>query len=184
MNPEFAWRLKGRCYKLGHDVPHAGGVVPNAVIAGRYFEGKDIVHNFCAETAPVFHERCCPGDIIVAGRNFGMGPKMNGYIAMQALGLGLVCESMSFLAYRAAVGCGVRVMTDCVNVTEMCDTGDELEVDFRNGFFVNHTRNIQREYPPVPETLLELIELGGNAGWLRQWWQKQNGTAEEAGARG
>jgi 3-isopropylmalate/(R)-2-methylmalate dehydratase small subunit len=96
---------------------------------------------------------------------------------MQALGLGLVCESMPFLAYRAAVGWGVRVMTDCVNVTEICDTGDELEVDFREGFFVNRTRDIQREYPPVPDTLLELIAVGGNAGWLRQWWKRQQSPA-------
>ncbi len=106
---------------------------------------------------------------VITGRNFGMGPKMNGYIALQALGLGLVCESMPFLAYRAAVGCGLRVMTDCVNATDICATGDELEVDFRNGFFINHTRDIRREYPPVPDALQELIELGGNAGWLKQW---------------
>jgi len=31
---------------------------------------------------------------------------MNGYIAMQALGLGLVCVSMPFLAYRAAIAAG------------------------------------------------------------------------------
>ena len=31
---EFQWLLKGRCYKLGHDVPHAGGVVPNRIIIG------------------------------------------------------------------------------------------------------------------------------------------------------
>ena len=39
--------------------------------------------------------------------------------------------------------------TDCAGVAETCETGDELEVDFRNGLFVNHTRNIRREYPPV-----------------------------------
>jgi 3-isopropylmalate/(R)-2-methylmalate dehydratase small subunit len=84
---------------------------------------------------------------------------------------------MPFLAYRAAVGCGVRVMTDCAGVTEMCETGDELEVDFRDGFFENRTRGIRREYPPVPETLLELIALGGTGGWLRQWSQRQRNTA-------
>ena len=170
---EFKWRLEGRCYKLGHDVAHSGGVVPARVITGRYFDPKDIIPHLFAETDPGFHERAQPGDIIVAGRNFGMGPKMNGYIAMQALGLGLVCESMPFLAYRAAVGCGLRVMTDCANVTEFCETGDALEVDFRDGWFVNHTRDIRREYPGIPDTLRELIEVGGNAGWLKQWWQAQ-----------
>jgi 3-isopropylmalate/(R)-2-methylmalate dehydratase small subunit len=93
---------------------------------------------------------------------------------MQALGLGLVCESMPFLAWRAAIGCGLRVMTDCVNISEMCETGDELEVDFRDGFFINHTRNIRREYPPIPDALLEVVQLGGNAGWLKHWHETQD----------
>jgi 3-isopropylmalate/(R)-2-methylmalate dehydratase small subunit len=170
---EFQWLLKGRCYKLGHDVPHAGGVIPNWLIAGRYVDPKDLIPHLFSETDPGFHERCRPGDIIVTGRHFGMGPKVNGYIAMQALGLGLVCESMPFLAYRAAIGVGLRVMTDCINVTEMCESGDQLEVDFRTGFFINHTRDVRREYPPVPESLQEIIALGGNGGWLKQWQLKR-----------
>jgi 3-isopropylmalate/(R)-2-methylmalate dehydratase small subunit len=170
MGSKFQWRLKGRCYRLGHDVPHAGGVIPNWLITGRHFDANDLVPHLFSETDPGFHERCRAGDIIVAGRNFGMGPKMNGYIAMQALGLGLVCESMPFLAYRAAIGCGLPVMTDCANASDICASGDELEVDFRNGWFINHTRNIRREYPPLPESLQDIVALGGNRGWLKQWW--------------
>ena len=177
MSESFVWRLAGRCYKLGDDVPHAGGVIPNWIITGRHFDPQEIIPHLFADTDPGFHARVRPGDIVVTGRNFGMGPKMNGYIAMQALGLGLVCESMPFLAYRAAVGAGLRVLTDCVGVTELCETGEELEVDFRDGFFVNRTRGITREFPPVPDTLREVIELGGNAGWLRQWWRQQQQSA-------
>ena len=113
------------------------------------------------------------GDIIVAGRKFGMGPKMNGYVAMQALGLGLVCESMPYLAYRAAIGCGLRVLTDCAGVTDACATGDELEVDFDSGRFVNLTRGSEHLFPPLPKALQEIVAVGGNVGWLKQWWQAQ-----------
>ena len=34
---------------------------------------------------------------------------------------------------------------------------------------------------PVPEGLVELIELGGNTGWLKQWWQSQQTKREAAG---
>lgn len=172
----FEWVLRGRCFRLGHDVPHAGGVIPNRYIVARQFDPAELVPHLFEKTDPGFHRRCRPGDIVVTGRNFGMGPKMNGYIAMRALGLGLVCESMPFLAYRAAIGEGLRVLADCPAVTDMCDTGDELEVDFRNGLFVNRTRNVSREYPPMPEALMEIIELGGNAGWLKRWWQQQQKT--------
>ena len=169
----FQWLLKGRCYRLGHDVPHPGGVIPSWLITAREMDPEKLVPHLFAETDPGFHERARPGDIIVTGRNFGMGPKVNGYIAMQALGLGLVCESMPFLAYRAAIGSGVRVLTDCLNVTELCATGDELEVDFQTGQFINRTRDIRKEYPPLPDALQETVALGGNAGWLRRWRQQQ-----------
>lgn len=174
---DFQWRLKGRCYKLGDDVPHPGGVIPNWLIAGRHMDPKELVPHLFEETDPGFHTRAKAGDIIVTGRNFGMGPKMNGYIAMQAMGLGLVCESMPFLAYRAAIGVGLRVLTDCPAATTLCDTGDELEVDFRNGLFINHTRGITREYPPLPEKLCGIVALGGNTGWLRQWWATRKKSA-------
>ena len=170
----FNWLLKGRCYKLGHDVQHAGGVIPNRLIVAREMDPQKLVPHLFEETDPGFSTRARPGDVIVTGLNFGMGPKANGYIAMQALGLGLVCESMPFLAYRAAVGAGVRVLTDCINVGDMCATGDELEVDFENGLFVNHTRGITREYPPLPDALREIVEVGGNTGWLKRWWQQQS----------
>jgi len=173
MSSEFRWVLKGRCYKLGHDVPHAGGVIPNRLIVARQFDPKELVRHLFEETDPGFHERCRPGDIIVAGRNFGMGPKMNGYIAMQALGLGLVCESMPFLAYRAAIGVGLRVHTDCPSVTTICGAGDELEVDFESGHFANVSRGVSREFPPLPDALREIVELGGNSGWLKRWWENR-----------
>jgi len=173
----FDWRLQGRCYLLGDDVPHPGGVVPNWLISGRYMDPKDIIPHLFAETDPGFHERCRPGDIIVTGRNFGMGPKMTGYIAMRALQLGLVCESMPFLAYRAALGVGVRVLRGCPGVTGLCATGDELEVDFSAGLFVNHSRSISREFPPLPSELRDLVRLGGNGGWLRDWRERQQATA-------
>ena len=120
----FEWKLRGRCYKLGDDIPHAGAVIPQWIIAGRFLDPEVVVPHLFEQIDPGFHERARPGDIIVAGRNFGMGPKMNGYVAMQALGLGLICESMPFLAYRAAVGCGLRVLTDCTGVTAKAEMDD------------------------------------------------------------
>ena len=169
----FSWRLHGRCYRLGHNVPHAGGVIPDRLITSREVDPKKLVPHLFEETDPGFHERARAGDIIVAGRKFGMGPKMNGYIAMQALGLGLVCESMPYLAYRAAIGCGVRVLTDCTGVTESCATGDELEVDFAQGLFINRTRALEQRFPPLPDALQEIVAVGGNTGWLADWWRRQ-----------
>lgn len=172
-SPAFDWRLSGRCWRLGHDVPHMGGVVPMRIVSEMRFDPKDIVPHLFAETDPGFVERCRPGDVIVAGRNFGMGPKMQGYIAMKVLGLGLVVESMTFLAYREAIGIGLPVLTGCTDATLACDTGDEVTVDFLTGRFDNRTRGLVRDFPPVPEALRDLVEVGGTTAWLARWWAQR-----------
>ena len=170
----FSWIFRGRCTRLGHDVPHMGGVVPMKIVSEQRYDPKDIIPHLFEETDPGFHERCKPGDLIVTGRNFGMSPKMQGYIAMQALGLGLVCESMPFLAYREAIGVGLPVMMGCADVLAACETGDELEVDFSTGRFSNRTKNLERQYPPIPGALREVVALGGTTNWLKQWWAKKD----------
>ncbi len=169
----FSWILRGRCYRLGDDVPHMGGVVPMRIVTEMRFDPAEIVPHLFEETDPGFHRRCRPGDLIVTGRNFGMGPKMQGYIAMKALGLGLVCESMPFLAYREAIGLGLPVLAGCDDVTAACRTGDELEVDFEQGRFINQTQGIERRYPPVPAALREIVAIGGTSAWLEAWWARR-----------
>jgi 3-isopropylmalate/(R)-2-methylmalate dehydratase small subunit len=170
----FSWIFRGRCTRLGHDIPHMGGVVPMRIVSEQRYDPKDIIPHLFEETHPGFHERCKPGDLIVTGRNFGMSPKMQGYIAMQALGLGLVCESMPFLAYREAIGVGLPVIMGCADALEACETGDELEVDFSTGRFSNRTKKLERQYPPIPAALREVVALGGTTNWLKQWWAKKD----------
>ena len=86
---------------------------------------------------------------------------------------GLHARDMTADQHRAAIGEGLRVLTDCPAVTDICDTGDELEIDFRNGLFVNRTRGVSREYPPMPEALMDIVAVGGNSGWLKRWWQQR-----------
>lgn len=169
----FAWRLQGRAYVLGHDVPHPNVVIPQWVIDGRHVDPEFLIPHLFSEVDPGFHERVRAGDIVVAGRNFGMGPKMNGYIAMQALGLGLVCESMPFFGYRGAVGCGLRVLTDCPGIADATETGDELVVDFSTGAIENITQGRRHVCPPMPDLLRDIVAKGGNTGWLRDWWAEQ-----------
>ena len=95
MDNDFQWRLKGRCYKLGHDVPHAARDSETASSAGDYSTRKDIVRT-CSRRRSGFPRALPTRRHNRRGPQLRMGPKMNGYIAMQALGMGLVCESMPF----------------------------------------------------------------------------------------
>ena len=166
--------MKGRCWQFGDDIPHMGGVVPMRIVSEMRTDPKDIIEHLFKGAIPDFHKLCRPGDLIVTGRNFGMGAKMQGYIAMKALGLGLVCESMSFLAYREAIGIGLPVLTGCTGITSACNQMDELSVNFQTGVFANLTQNLEYQFEPVPLALQDVLSSGGTTAWLHQWWQQKN----------
>lgn len=170
---KFEWVMRGRCHKFGDDVPHAGGIVPAHFVTARETDPDVLMPHLFEELRPGFSEQCRPGDIIVAGKRFGMGPKVPGYIAMKAHGLGLVCESMPVQAYRAALGEGLPVLAPNPGILHLCDDGDMLEVDFSTGVFLNQTRGLRAQLNAVPEVLRDLVTRGGTAGWLTHWWQHQ-----------
>ena len=170
----FSWKLSGRCHKLGHDVVHDGVMMNFKYVMDRVTDPTLLIPHLFEDTDPTFKDRVKRGDIIVAGRNFGKGKAhVQAYIAMQGLGLGVLCESMPFLTYRGAIASGLMLMAECAGVSECAESGDDLEVDFRSGHFLNRTRGIERRFPPVPEGLRETIELGGTEGVIKAWWEKQ-----------
>ncbi len=177
MSSDFQWSLRGRCYKLGDNVPHPGGVIPLSLITARETDPKVLIPKLFSETDPGFSTRCRPGDLIITGKNFGMGVKSTGYIAMAALGLGLLCESMSVQAYREALSTGLRVLSPCPGILELCERDDDVEIDYRTGEFINHTRNLRKTFTPMPPTLQELVAEGGTIPWLAKWW-KTTGSKE------
>jgi 3-isopropylmalate/(R)-2-methylmalate dehydratase small subunit len=166
---DFQWVLRGRCYKLGDDVPHADGVIPARFITERETDPEVLKPHLFSLTDPGFAERSRPGDIVVAGRNFGVGQKSTGYIAMQALGLGLLCESMPAQGYRGAINAGLRVLAPCAGIAAWCGHGDDLEVDFLGGRVINHSRQTRMQVPALPDALRELVACGGNDAWLAHW---------------
>lgn len=98
---------------------------------------------------------------------------MQAYIAMKAMGLAVVCESMPYNTYRGLIGIGFTFMNVCAGILDLVEDGDELEVDFRTGAFTNHTRGVEREFKPLPERALDNIRVGGTQGVLEDWWAKE-----------
>ena len=157
-----------------------GGVVPMRIVSEMRTDPNDIIEHLFEGVIPDFYKLCRPGDLVVTGRNFGMGAKMQGYIAMKALGLGLVCESMSFLAYREAIGIGLPVLTGCNGISSACNQMDELTVNFQTGLFVNLTQELQCQFEPVPLALQDVLSSGGTTPWLQQWWAQSQAEKHNA----
>jgi 3-isopropylmalate/(R)-2-methylmalate dehydratase small subunit len=84
-----------------------------------------------------FSHKARPGDIVIAGRNFGAGSSRQQAVdCFQALGVAaVVAESFGAIYKRNAINSGLPILT-LPNLTDLADafkTGDELEIDYRSG---------------------------------------------------
>jgi 3-isopropylmalate/(R)-2-methylmalate dehydratase small subunit len=170
-------RLRGRCHKFGHDLHMDTHVMPYKYIALHGFDSEALVPHLFEEVAPDFNRRVQPGDFIIAGRNFAFGkPHSQGLIAIAALKLRLLCESMPFATYRGAISRGIVCHRRCVGISDLVSDGDTVEMDFAAGEFLNVTTGARANFPAVDAQLLETMLLGGMKPALRRWREQQTQT--------
>ncbi len=163
-------KQRGRVHVLGHDVPHDGGVMAFDIVLSRVTDPIHLVPHLFAEIDPGLQARLQPGDLIVAGRNFLAGKAHNaGIIAMKALGMAILCESMPVRAYQGVVALAMPALTQCVGISSALQSGDEVEVDFLTGEVVKLATGERLRYPPIPPEIQAMIENGGMRGMLEQY---------------
>lgn len=172
------WQLKGRCWKFGHDILNDGGISSLELTRAGIFDPKELARACMRGVDPEFAQKARPGDIIVAGRNFGKGQlHVQGALSIKGLGVGLVTESMPRSFFRLCVAAGVLMLPYVPGVTEQVDSGDEIEVDFQRGLIRNHTRGSVVETPPLPDSLLRIMAAGGERAWLAAEYGTKGATA-------
>jgi 3-isopropylmalate/(R)-2-methylmalate dehydratase small subunit len=166
----YSWRTRATAHRLGDDVEHDGGIMTRAMVSGRVTDPDQLVPHLFEDLDPGFMSKVRPGDFIVAGRNFGCGkPHTNGYIALQALGIRVLCESTPANVARATMNLGLACLSRCAGITAVVNDGDDIEVDFVTGVLINHTTGTEHRYPPMSAHERMMIEQGGMKGYLRQY---------------
>jgi 3-isopropylmalate/(R)-2-methylmalate dehydratase small subunit len=155
-------RWRGRAWTFGHELALDDDVMALRFTLLRETDGDVLKAHLFERLDPAFARAAQPGDLIVAGRRFGHGnPHIPAFIAMRALGVGLLTESMPRGTLRSAVYMGVPILPACPGLLEHVGAGDTLEVDFETGAVVNVTRATTRRFPPLAPPLLDLIRRGG-----------------------
>ncbi len=161
--------MKGRCWKFGDNLGIDSAVMPLRLTRELGHDPKVLKKFVMAGVDPEFHKNVRRGDIIVAGKRFGHGnPHIFGYFAIKELGIGLVVESIARGAYRNAVTAGLPFLPNAEDITEKVKEGDELEVNFKTGEIKDLTTGESIKTEPLPEFILEIIEAGGQEGYLRK----------------
>lgn len=109
-----------------------------------------------------------PGDIIVAGKNFGCGSSRPAPDNLKALGIGcVIASSLGGIFYRNAITAGLLVM-EVPDAPALFEEGDQAVVDPRSGAVTNSRTGQTRQVPPLPDLLFHIAAAGGVVNMLRR----------------
>ncbi len=151
--------VKGRVHKYQDNVD------TDVIIPARYLTSADPAHlaAHCMEDIdPSFAGKVAPGDIIVAGKNFGCGSsREHAPVAIKASGISLVIASdFARIFYRNSINVGLPIM-ECSEAAEAIDNGDIVEADFDSGIITDITKGISFQAGSFPEFIKEIMAAGG-----------------------
>ncbi|MGB3287825.1 MAG: 3-isopropylmalate dehydratase [Burkholderiaceae bacterium] len=155
---------EGRCWKLGSDVSS------DDLISARHvfqYDPQELRKHLLEGSQPAFAQEAKAGDLIVAGKRFAHGSQhTHPFLAMKAIGLGLLAQRLLRPPFRLAIYCGVPVLEPDDEALEMFNDGDRMRVNFETGQIWNLSSNRQINVPPLPDFLLRIIQAGGGLGYL------------------
>lgn len=116
-----------------------------------------------------FIKRVQPGDVMVAGRNFGCGSsREHAPIAIQAAGVAVViAETFARIFYRNALNIGLPII-ESEEAARGINAGDRVEVDLEGGRIKNLTTGQEFSFPPLVGAAQDLIQAGGLVALTRQ----------------
>lgn len=113
------------------------------------------------------------GDIVVAGRNFGLGSsRAVGELFLHHGVSCLIAEQFNSLFHRNVLNYGLPAIT-IPDARSIIDEGDVLDIDIEAATLYNLTRDSRHTFEPFPQFILDIIAAGGlmnqleTAGYLR-----------------
>jgi 3-isopropylmalate/(R)-2-methylmalate dehydratase small subunit len=117
---------------------------------------------------PDFHSKVKPGDLIVAGINFGMGSSAeDAPRSLRDAGIAAVlAESISNIYLRTLINLGLPAI-ECQGISTFVEQGDDLEVDLESGRVRNLTSGTAQTFPPFSDHAIAILEKGGLIPYLK-----------------
>ena len=153
----------------GQVIRYGDNVDTDVIIPARYLNTTDhqeLAAHCMEDLDPSFVSRVKPGDIIVAGENFGCGSsREHAPVAIKASGIAcVVAKSFARIFYRNAINIGLSI----VECDAAADDGDRLTVDFEQGRIENLTKGTERAFSAFPPFLQTLLQSGGLLSAVRE----------------
>jgi 3-isopropylmalate/(R)-2-methylmalate dehydratase small subunit len=149
---------KGKVWKYGDDVN------TDVIFPGKYtysiLDPDEMAKHALEDLDPEFAQKVEPGDIVVAGKNFGCGSSREQaatclkYAGVQAV----LAKSFARIFFRNAINQGLPVV-QCSEAVDSIEFGEEIAIDFAKGKI--ETAKGVFAIAPLPESVLHILEAGG-----------------------
>ena len=150
---------KGRVFKYYDNVD------TDVIIPARYLntsDAQELAKHCMEDIDAAFVNRVQPGDIMVAGWNFGCGSsREHAPLVIKTCGIGcVIAKSFARIFYRNAINIGLPIL-ECPEAAEEIATGDVVSVNFDTGEIVNITSGKTYCAQPFPAFIQNIIKKGG-----------------------
>ena len=155
--------FSGKVWKFEDDI-NTDLVIPGFAVMWTLEE--QLPHCFSANR-PGWVDEVQQGDVLIAGRNFGVGSARPIGDVLRGVGIsGVVAESFNGLGLRNCIDAGLPSLP-CPGILDAFDEGDVAEVDWTKGDVHNVTNGKTLQGNPVPDALQEIVKAGGVEAVLR-----------------
>ena len=144
----------------------------DVIIPARYLNtsnAQELAKHCMEDIDTEFVKQVKPGDVMVAGWNFGCGSsREHAPIAIQASGAAcVIAASFARIFYRNAINIGLPIL-ECEEAAEEIQAGDEVKVDFDTGVITDITTGKTYQAEPFPAFIQNIIQKGGLLASLKE----------------
>ncbi|MGQ9597423.1 MAG: 3-isopropylmalate dehydratase small subunit [Thermoproteota archaeon] len=159
--------LKGKVWILGDHV-NTDVIIP-AKYKFRSGDIQELAKHVFEDLDPTLASKISKGDIVVAGRNFGMGSsREHAPRVIKAAGISAVLAcSFARIFFRNAINIGLPAI-EIKDVNKCFKEGDVVLIDLEKGFVKNETRGIELKFSPYPDFIMNIMKAGGLAEYRRK----------------
>ena len=159
-------KANGIVHKYGDNID------TDVIIPARYLNTADMneLAKHCMEDIDASYVgRVQPGDVMVAGWNFGCGSsREHAPLVIKTCGTGcVIAKSFARIFYRNAINIGLPIL-ECEAAAEEIQAGDRVDIDFDTGVITDRTTGKTYQAEPFPEFIQNIIRRGGLLASLKE----------------
>jgi len=157
--------IRGKVWKYGDDVN------TDVIFPGKYTytitDRKEMAAHALEDLDPTFAKEVKPGDIVVAGRNFGCGSsREQAASCLKEAGVAaVVAASFARIFFRNAINEGLPLI-ECPAAIAAIEAGQTVELDFEGGIL--QVGSDSYRFPGLPEAIMGIVREGGLIPYVKK----------------